>query len=170
MLPRPYVGSYLSEKGHQFLHTPWIFALSKLVENFILFSISDMPTIKYWQNLERTMEKPKEMIPKECRIGHTCFMSLATVGRNLYTRNAKNLNHVQKDSKDLLSVMIILGTNVNCGEPVFYDGENLNDIGKTAHILKHSHGRCVIGYFNNFLHECSIWTCHRDVLLSILHK
>ena len=64
MLPRPYVGNNLGEKGHKFLHKPWTLALAKSVETFIFVSISDMPTIKYWQNLGRTMEKSKEMIPK----------------------------------------------------------------------------------------------------------
>ena len=36
MLPRPYVGSYSGEKGHQFLHKPWILALDKSVETFIM--------------------------------------------------------------------------------------------------------------------------------------
>ena len=93
------------------------------------------------------MEKAKEKITKQCRIGDTCFTSLATIGGNLYTKNAKNLNHVHKDSKDLLSVIIILGTNVNGGETFFNDGENMNNIGKRAHILMHSHGRCVIGSY-----------------------
>ena len=75
-----------------------------------------MPTIKYWQNLGRIMEETKVMIPKECRIGDTCFTSLATIGGNLYTRHVKNLNHVHKDSKYLLSVIIILGTDVNGGD------------------------------------------------------
>ena len=64
MLPRPYVGSDSGEKGHQFLHKPWIIALAKSVETFILVSIYDMPTIKYWQNLGSTMDKAKEMITK----------------------------------------------------------------------------------------------------------
>ena len=50
MLPRPYVGSYSGEKGNQLLHKPWILALAKSVETFIMVSISGMPTIKYWQN------------------------------------------------------------------------------------------------------------------------
>ena len=65
------------------------------------------------------MGKAKEMIPKECIIGDTCFKSLTTIGVHLYTRHVKNLNHVHKDSKDLLSVIIILGTDVNDGETVF---------------------------------------------------
>ena len=119
MLPRPYVGSYFSEKGHQFLHKPWILALSKSVETFILVSVSDMPTIKYWQNLGKTMKKAKEMIPKEFIIGDTCFTSLATIGGNLYTIHAKNLNCLHKDSKHILEVIIILGNNVDGGETIF---------------------------------------------------
>ena len=78
-----------------------------------------MPNIKYLQNLERTMDKAKEMIPNECRIGDKWFTSLANIGGNLYTRHPKNLNHVHKDSKYLLSVIIILGTDVHGGETVF---------------------------------------------------
>ena len=70
---------------------------------------------------------------------------MATIGGNLYTRHPKNLNHVHKDSKDLMSVIIILGTDVHGGETDFFDGENINDVGKRAHKLKHSHGRCIIG-------------------------
>ena len=29
MLPRPYVGGYSGEKGHEFLHETWILALTK---------------------------------------------------------------------------------------------------------------------------------------------
>ena len=78
-----------------------------------------MPTIKYWQNLGSIMDKAKEKIPKQCIIGDTCFTSLATIGGNLYTRHAKNLYHVHKDSQDLLSVIIIMGTDVIGGERVF---------------------------------------------------
>ena len=46
-------------------------------------------------------------------------MSFATIGGNLYTKHAKNLNNVHKERKYLLSVIIILGTDVNGGETVF---------------------------------------------------
>ena len=59
MLPRPYMGSYSGGKGHQFLHKPWIIALAKSVETFSMVSISDMPTIKYWQNLGSITDKSK---------------------------------------------------------------------------------------------------------------
>ena len=67
-------------------------------------------------------------------------------------------------------MIIILGTYDNGGEIVFYDGENMNDIGKIAHVLKHSHGRCVIAYFDKNLHEGSIWNGHIAVLSFILEK
>ena len=103
------------------------------------------------------------MIPKEFRIGDTCFTSFATIGGNLYKRHANNLNRVHKDSKDILSVITILGTDVNGGETVYNDGENMNGIEKRAHVMNHSHGRCVISAFNNVLHGGSIWTGHRAV-------
>ena len=81
-----------------------------------------MPTIKYWKILGSTIDKAKYMIPKECRTGDTCFRSFATIRGNLYTRYAKNLNHVHQYSEDLLLVIIILVTDVNGGETVFYDG------------------------------------------------
>ena len=68
---------------------------------------------------------------------------MENIGGNLYTRHVKNLNHVHKDSKDLLWVIIILGTDVNGGETVFYDSKNMNDIGKRAHVLNHSHGKII---------------------------
>ena len=40
-----------------------------------------------------------------------------------------------KNSKDIMSVIIILETDVKGGETFFYDGEKMNDIGKRAHVL-----------------------------------
>ena len=51
MLPSLYVGSYSGEKGYEFLQENWIFALEMSVETFIMVSISDISSIKYWQNL-----------------------------------------------------------------------------------------------------------------------
>ena len=65
------------------------------------------------------MDKARENIPKECRIGDTCFTSLSTIGGNLYTSHPKILNNVHNDSDYLMSVIIILGTYVNDGETVF---------------------------------------------------
>ena len=46
----------------------------------------------------------------------------------------------------------------------------MNGTGKRAHVLKHSHGRCVIDAFDKSLHEGLIWTGYRAVLSFILHK
>ena len=101
MLPHPYVESYSGEKGHQFLHETWILALEKSID-FFMDSISDMPTIKYWKFLGSMMDKAKQKILKQYRIRDTCFMSLAAIGGNLFTRHLNNLNHVHKDSNYLL--------------------------------------------------------------------
>ena len=72
----------------------------------------------------------KKKIPNQCIIGDTCFTWLETIQGDLFTRHPKNLNHVNKYSNNLLSVIIILGPDVHVDETVFYDGEKSNDIGK----------------------------------------
>ena len=52
----------------------------------------------------------------------------------------------------------------------FLYGENMKEIGKREHVLKHSHGRCVIGSFDKILYEGSLWTGHRAVISFISHK
>ena len=46
----------------------------------------------------------------------------------------------------------------------------MNNIGKRAHVMKHSHERCVVGAFDKIIHKGSIWTGHISVLSFILHK
>ena len=114
--------------------------------------------------------KAKEKVPKQIRVTDTCFTSLANIWGNLFTGYPNNFNQVHKDSNNLLSVIIILGTNVHGGEMVFNDGVNMNEIGKIAHVLKHSHGRCVVDAIDKILHEGSICTGHIFVLSFILIK
>ena len=52
ILPRPYVGCYQVEKGNLFFKEKCIVGLAKSVGIFVMVSISDMPTLKYWRNLE----------------------------------------------------------------------------------------------------------------------
>ena len=51
-------------------------------------------------------------------------MSLSAVGGNLFSRHPQNMNHVNKDINELLSVVFMLGTNVNGGETVFKWNDN----------------------------------------------
>ena len=46
----------------------------------------------------------------------------------------------------------------------------MNDIGKSSHVLKNSHERCLVGAFDKNLHEGYIWTGHRAVPYSIPRK
>ena len=55
-------------------------------------------------------------------------------------------------------------------EKQFFNGMTMNDIGKRAHVIKHSHGRCVVGAFNKILHEGYFWNGHRALIYFILHK
>ena len=65
------------------------------------------------------MYTAEEKIPKQFWFGDTFFTSLATIGGNLFTRHPKNINRVHKDSNYLLSLIIVLGTDVHGGKTVF---------------------------------------------------
>ena len=59
ILPRPYVGSYIYEKGNQFFTNHGLLHYIKSVETFIMVSMSDMKTSQYWQKLESMIDKAK---------------------------------------------------------------------------------------------------------------
>ena len=46
----------------------------------------------------------------------------------------------------------------------------MNYIGTRAHVMNHSHGRCLACAFDKIQQEISIWTDHRDVISFILQK
>ena len=49
----------------------------------------------------------------------------------LYSYHPKNLNHVHKDSKYMVSVVITVGDNISGGDNVFYDGVKTSDLGSS---------------------------------------
>ena len=112
----------------------------------------------------------KEILPSTCRIGGTIFTSMAVIGGKLYRNHPKNLNHVRKDTKYLVSVIITLGKNVSRVDTVFYDGVKTSDLGSRAHILQHLHGRMIFGPFEKVFHEGTLWSGYRNVISFILTK
>ena len=113
-----------------------------------------MPTVKYWYNLEKCF-RCKIRYSKIMYNWNACFTSLGTIGGNLLTRHPKNINRVHKYRKDIMSVIITLGIDVNGGETVFY-GIIMNDIGKIAHVINDSNLMCVVGAFD--LKKSSIYS------------
>ena len=89
-------------------------------------------------------------MPPECRIVETFFTSVDIIGGKPLSNVHKNLNHVHKDSKDFLSVIITLGNNKMGGDTMFYDGVKTSNLGSRAHVLKHLHGRMIFGPFGFF--------------------
>ena len=65
----------------------------------------------------------------------------------LLSNYPKNLNHVHKDSKYLVSVLITLGGNISEGDTMFYNGVKTSDLGIRAHVLKNVHGGMIFGPF-----------------------
>ena len=95
---------------------------------------------------------------------------MAVIGGQLYRNHPRNPNHIHKDTKDLVSVIITLGKNIIGGDTVFYDGMKTCDVGNRSHILKHSHGRMVFGPFEKVFHEGTLWSGYRSVISFILIK
>ena len=70
---------------------------------------------------------------------------MAVIHGKLFSNHPKNLSHVNKDSKYLVSVIINMGGNISGGDTVFYDGVKTSDLGIRAHLLKKLHGRIIFG-------------------------
>ena len=95
---------------------------------------------------------------------------MAVLGDKLYINHPKNMNHVHKDSKYLLSIIITLGGNIIRGDNVFYDGVKTSDLGSRAHILKHLHGIIIFGSFEKKIHEGTLYSGYRAIIYFILTK
>ena len=95
---------------------------------------------------------------------------MAVIGGRLYRNHPKNINHMHKDVKDLVSVITTLGKGIIGGDTMFYDGVKSCEFGNRAHILKHSHGRMVFGPFEKVFHEGTLWSGYRSVISFILEK
>ena len=74
----------------------------------------------------------------------------------LYSNNPININHVHKDSKYFLYVIVTLITNIIGGDALFYGGINQTDLVKRAPVLKHLHGRIIMGAFEIFFLKGSL--------------
>ena len=92
------------------------------------------------------------------------------IGGKLYRNYPKNLNHVHKDKKYLVSVIIKLGKYISGGETLFNDGVKPSEFGSRAHTLKNLHGRMVFGPFEKVFHEGTLWIGYRAVISFILKK
>ena len=100
--------------------------------------------------IEKKPYNSKRKIPSKFRIGYKRLTSIAVIGGKLFSNHLKNMNHSHKDTKDLVSVIINLGTNISGGDTVFYNGVKTSDLGNRTHVLKHLHGRMIFGPFDFF--------------------
>ena len=79
------------------------------------------------------------------------------------------MNHVHRDTKVLLSILINLGANVIVGETLFYEGVKTSDLINRVHVLKYLHGIMIFGTFEKN-HEGTIWRGTRAVISVIISK
>ena len=73
------------------------------------------------------------------------------------------MNHVHKDTKDLVSVIIFMGNNILGGDTVFCGGVKTSDLVNRAPFLEHLHGRIVLGPFG-FFRGGSLWRGPRALI------
>ena len=95
--------------------------------------------------IERLPYKSQRKITSKCRIGETYFTSISFIEGKLSSNHPKNMNFVQKDTKELVYVLITVGTIISGGEAVFFDRVKTYDLGNITHSLKHSYGRMIFG-------------------------
>ena len=112
----------------------------------------------------------KEILPSTYRIGETIFTSMGVIGGKLYINIPKYLNHVHKDAKYLVSVIITVDKDISGGETMFYDGVKTSDTGRRAHILKNLHEIMIFGPFEKVFHKGTIWSGYGAVISFILTK
>ena len=67
------------------------------------------------------------------------------------------MNHVHKDTRDLVSVIITIVTNISGGDTVFYDGVKTSDLLSRARVIKHLHGRIIFDAFEKCYREGNLW-------------
>ena len=61
---------------------------------------------------------------------------MSVIGGELYSNRPKNMNHVHKATKDMVSIIITVGKDISGGDTTFYDEVKTSDLGSRAHILK----------------------------------
>ena len=87
----------------------------------------------------------------------------------LFSNHHKNLNHLHKNSKYLVSVIITLGGNISGGDNMFYDEVETSDLGSRAHVLTQLYGIMILGPFGK-IHEGTLWRGHIAVIYFMFTK
>ena len=80
------------------------------------------------------------------------------------------MNHVHKYNKYLVYVIINLGNDIIGGGTVFNDGVKQKDLVKISHVLKHLHGRMILGPFEICFRDSYFWREHSAVISFIVTK
>ena len=69
------------------------------------------------------------------------------IGGKLYSNHPKNMNHIHKYAKYLVSIIITVVKDISGWGTVLYYVVKTSDLGSRAYILKYLHGRMIFGPF-----------------------
>ena len=126
--------------------------------------------MKYWEYQKWNIATAQPKIPEKSKMVNIYFTSVAVLGGKLHISHPTNMNYVNKKSNSLLYDIVTLGTNVHGGDTILNDVICVYDLGQRTHVLKHLHGRCIVGPFERVFHEISLWRRNRAIVSFIFHK
>ena len=91
------------------------------------------------------------------------------ISGKLFSSHHQNMNHVHKDSKDLVYVIIDMENDISGGDTVFYDGVKISNLRSRSHILKKFTWKNDIWSIKKN-HEGTLCRVHRAVISFILTR
>ena len=96
---------------------------------------------------KKNLGRKKKSYHQHAELAELSFIYMDIIRGKLFSNHPKNLNHVHKDSKDFVSVIITAGKNIRGGDTVFYDGVKISDLGSGAHVLQYLYKRMIFSPF-----------------------
>ena len=121
--------------------------------------------------LHATLLHVKTTIPEELRVADTIWTAQTLVG------DLQNgCNHLHTDENDLVSLIIQMGTDIEGGATVYYDGtgfraatkkrpkQGRQTCGKEIHRRAHRHGQFQVTNFETVAHEGEKWQGERGII------
>jgi len=118
------------------------------------------------------LEHAKHVIPAELRYGNTFWTALTLVDDL-----EDGQNHEHKDSKDVVSLIIMVGDNIRGGETLYFNGGcnfNMKNIKETRggleNVVNFKHGRYQVCDFSQIVHSGSSWKGKRGIISFYLNS
>ena len=127
--------------------------------------------------LHETLLRVKTVIPPELLIASTIWSALTLVGDL-----EDGCNHLHVDSNDVVSLIVQVGTEVEGGATVYYNGRKFRKAtklnpkqgretcGEEVFRVPHKHGQYQVAHFEQIVHEGEKWKGKRGIISFYLNR